>query len=120
MHTEEVFQKILVSISEEIELRIEEDRSEGFDAVLKSLFKKSDQQKAVRNFSEAQKEALLRLTHALLVIGEYGDELEKQTPDQDIDAVVDELYDYCYAQLILPPEMILEPVAEIVETLYAE
>lgn len=120
MNTEQIFEQITVAITEEIELRIEEDREEGFDVVLQSVFKAADKQNTIRTFSPVQQEALLRMTHALLVIGEYGDELCKQMPEHEVDELIDELHEYCYASLIEPHERILEPVADSVEMLFAQ
>ena len=120
MSSEENFHDFLLDIKEEIELRIKKDRTEGFDMVLIKFFAHTNQKEHVLDFSEAQKEALLRMTHTLLVIGEYSDELHKQTPDQDPDMLFDELYEYCYSDLILPQEVVLDAVEEIVDALFAE
>jgi hypothetical protein len=120
MDTEQSFESLLVAITESVNVRIQQDLEMGFDNVLLLYFEKKLDKKTLALFSPLQKEAVLRMTHAMMILGEYAEELQQEMPDHEVEEWIDELHDYCYASLIEPQEMVLEPVADLVETLFAE
>lgn len=120
MDTEESFESLLIAITEEVNVRIQQDLELGLDKVLMLYFEKKLNKKTLALFSPLQKEAVLRMTHAMMLLGEYGEELQTQMVEYEIEELIDELHDYCYPSLIEPHELILEPIADVVETLFSE